>query len=217
MDTQVDPMREQPSEQPHDQFDRQDIGSADAPRDAAPDVKQAPQETPPMQPKNPPADTPGAPVNQQDQDVALAQRPQGNAADNAADTVAPPSGSRPSPDGPAGEARDARPRLDVSPTHTAGRQGPGDAQPMPLLSTDVAGAFLARWDAMQAAFVDEPHRVVEQADSLVAEVMQRIAETMAQQRTGLQRQWATGDADSTEDLRLALQHYRSFFQRLLSA
>jgi hypothetical protein len=81
----------------------------------------------------------------------------------------------------------------------------------------VTGAFLARWDAMQAAFVDEPHRVVEQADSLVAEVMQRISETMAQERTGLERQWAAGDAVGTEDLRLALQHYRSFFQRLLSA
>jgi hypothetical protein len=209
MDTQVDPM----SEQPNDQLDRQDIGSADYPRDAAPGVKQAPQETPPMQPKNPPADTPGTSVNQQDQEVALAQRPQGNAADMAA----PPSGSRPSPDGPSAQAGEAKPGPDAAPTRTAGTQGPGDAQPTPLLSAEVAGAFLARWDAMQAAFVDEPHRVVEQADSLVAEVMQRIAETMAQERTGLERQWAAGDSVSTEDLRLALQHYRSFFQRLLSA
>jgi hypothetical protein len=65
--------------------------------------------------------------------------------------------------------------------------------------------------------VDEPRRVVEQADGLVGEVMQRIAETMVQERKGLEGQWATGDSVSTEDLRVALQHYRSFFQRLLSA
>lgn len=206
MDEQFDPM----SEQPNDQRDRQDIVSADHPRDAAPGVKQAPQEMPPM---NPPADTPGASVNQQDQEAARAQPPQRNAADMAAS----PTGSHLSPDGSSVEIRDARPGPDATPTHTAERQGPGDAQPIPLLSADVADAFLARWDAMQAAFVDEPHQVVEQADSLVAEVMQRIAETMAQERTGLERQWAAGDAVSTEDLRLALQHYRSFFQRLLSA
>ncbi len=63
---------------------------------------------------------------------------------------------------------------------------------------------------MQATFVDEPRRVVEQADGLVAEVMQRITETMAQERKGLEGQWAAGDSVSTEDLRVALQHYRSF-------
>ncbi len=209
MDQQIDPM----SEQPPDQLDRQDTVSADHPRDAAPDAKQAPQETPPM---NQPADMPGASVNQkaqQDQEAAPAQRPQ----ENAADMAAPPAGRRPSPDGPSVEAANARPGPDATPTRTAERQEPGDAQPIPLLSADVAGAFLVRWDAIQATFVDEPRRVVEQADSLVAEVMQRIAETMAQERTGLERQWAAGDAVSTEDLRLALQHYRSFFKRLLSA
>ena len=210
MDQQLDPM----SEQPNDQRDGQDIVSPDTPRDAAPGVKQAPQETPPM---NPPADTPGASVKQQeDRDAASDQRPQGTQG-NAADMAAPPSGSRLSPDGPSVEAGNARPGPDRAPTRTAGGQEPGDAQPIPLLSADVAGAFLARWSEMQAAFVDDPHRVVEQADSLVAEVMQRIAETMAQERTGLERQLAAGEALSTEDLRLALQRYRSFFQRLLSA
>ena len=209
MDQQINPV----SEQPDDQIDRQDVVSADHPRDAAPDAKQVPQETPPM---NRPANRPGASVNQQgqqDQEAARAQRPQ----QNAADMAAPPAEKRPSPDGPSVEAGNARPGPDRAPTRTAGGQEPGDAQPIPLLSADVAGAFLVRWDAIQATFVDDPRRVVEQADSLVAEVMQRIAETMAQERTGLERQWAAGDAVSTEDLRLALQHYRSFFKRLLSA
>jgi hypothetical protein len=212
MEQQIDPMSEQPHD-PQDQLDRQDTVSADHSREAAPDVKQAPQETPPM---NRPADMPGASVNQQgqqDQEAAQAQRPQPSAADMAA----PPAGSRPSPDGPSAEAGNARPGTDATSTRTAERQESGDAQPIPLLSADVAGAFLVRWDAIQATFVDEPRRVVEQADSLVADVMQRIAETMAHERMGLERQWAAGDAVSTEDLRLALQHYRSFFKRLLSA
>jgi hypothetical protein len=215
MAEQFDPM----SEQPNDQRDGQDIVSADHPRDVTPGVMQAPQEMPPM---NPPAETPGASVNQQDPEVAWAQQPLRNAADNAADMAASPTGSHLSPESASVETRDAGPGPDAAPSRTTGRQGPGHAQPIPtptptpLLSADVASAFLARWDAMQVAFVDEPHRVVEQADSLVTEVMQRITETMAQERTGLERQWAAGDAVSTEDLRLALQHYRSFFQRLLS-
>jgi hypothetical protein len=209
MDQQINPA----SEQPDDQIDRQNVVSADHSRDAAPDVQQAPQETPPM---SRPADTSGASVRQQGQQVqeaAQVQRPQPSAADMAA----PPADKRASPDGPSVEAGNARPGPEATPTRTAERQEPGDAQPIPLLSSDVAGAFLTRWDAIQATFVDEPRRVVEQADSLVAEVMQRIAETMAQERTSLERQWAAGDAVSTEDLRLALQHYRSFFKRLLSA
>lgn len=97
------------------------------------------------------------------------------------------------------------------------RQGQGGATaPASLLSSEMAGAYQARWDAVQTAFVDNPRRVVEQADSLVAEVMQRLAETFAQERAHLERQWDQGGDISTERLRLALQRYRSFFQRLLS-
>ena len=80
----------------------------------------------------------------------------------------------------------------------------------------MTGAYQARWDAIQTAFVDEPRRVVEQADGLVAEMMQRLAETFSRERANLERHWDQGGDASTEDLRLALQRYRSFFQRLLS-
>jgi hypothetical protein len=63
--------------------------------------------------------------------------------------------------------------------------------------------------------VDEPRRTVEQADELVAEVMKRLAEGFAAERERLEQQWGRGEDVSTEDLRLALQRYRSFFQRLL--
>ncbi|HXJ07633.1 MAG TPA: hypothetical protein VNH65_21235 [Candidatus Acidoferrum sp.] len=91
-----------------------------------------------------------------------------------------------------------------------------DKQAVPLFSTDEAKEFRARWDAIQASFVDEPRRVVEQADSLVAVAMKRLAEMFAAERARLEGQWDRGDDVSTEDLRLALQRYRSFFGRILS-
>jgi hypothetical protein len=89
-------------------------------------------------------------------------------------------------------------------------------QPTPLLVSEETQTFRSRWDAIQTGFVDEPRRSVEQADGLVAEVMKRLAETFAEERGKLEGQWSRGDNVSTEDLRLALQRYRSFFARLLS-
>jgi hypothetical protein len=88
----------------------------------------------------------------------------------------------------------------------------GDAAP--LLSD--AGGFQTRWEEIQVRFVDEPRGAVEDADALVATVMQRLAEGFAQERERLEAQWGRGEDISTEDLRVALQRYRSFFQRLLS-
>lgn len=114
--------------------------------------------------------------------------------------------------------RDDGVRDDRSATHDgAERERRADEpSPAPLLSAEATGAYQARWDAIQTAFVDEPRRVVEQADGLVAEVMQRLAETFARERASLERHWDQGGDNSTEDLRLSLQRYRSFFQRLLS-
>jgi hypothetical protein len=64
--------------------------------------------------------------------------------------------------------------------------------------------------------VDEPRRAVEQADSLVAEAMKRLAEIFAEERATLEGQWGRDETVSTENLRLALRRYRSFFGRLLS-
>ena len=89
-------------------------------------------------------------------------------------------------------------------------------QTAPLLSTEEAKEFRARWDAIQGGFVDEPRRAVEQADSLVAGAMKRLAEMFADERAKLDGQWDRGESVSTEDLRLALRRYRSFFGRLLS-
>jgi len=74
-----------------------------------------------------------------------------------------------------------------------------------------------RWSDIQGGFVDEPRKAVEQADSLVADVMKRLAEGFTAERSGLEKQWGRGDDVTTEDLRVALQRYRSFFDRLLAA
>jgi hypothetical protein len=87
----------------------------------------------------------------------------------------------------------------------------------PLLPQDQIGRFTARWQEIQAGFVDEPRRSVEQADALVADLMQRLAASFSNERERLEGQWDRGDDVSTEDLRVALTRYRSFFDRLLSA
>jgi hypothetical protein len=90
------------------------------------------------------------------------------------------------------------------------------SEPMPLFSGSEMGDFRSQWSKIQTGFVDEPRRTVEDADKLVAAVMQRLAEGFANERSGLEKQWDRGDDVSTEDLRVALQRYRSFFDRLLN-
>lgn len=78
------------------------------------------------------------------------------------------------------------------------------------------GGLRDRWKEVQTGFVDEPRKAVEQADGLVASAMKRLAEVFAEERSKLEQQWDRGDSVSTEDLRVALQRYRKFFERLLS-
>jgi hypothetical protein len=74
----------------------------------------------------------------------------------------------------------------------------------------------ARWDRIQVDFVDQPREAVEDADALVSATMSRLAEIFSAERQKLERQWEKNENISTEDLRLTLQRYRSFFGRLLS-
>jgi hypothetical protein len=103
---------------------------------------------------------------------------------------------------------------------------PGQTIPLPAKTATAAAGqlfpddelhnFRARWDQVQTSFVDEPRQAVEQADSLVANVVKRIAEQFSTARAQLEKQWDSGDHVSTEDLRQALRRYRSFFDRLLT-
>lgn len=97
----------------------------------------------------------------------------------------------------------------------AGAQ-PAATRPGPLFAGQEVDEFRARWSAIQIAFVDNPQEAVRDADHLVADTMKRLADTFARERSQLEQQWSSGGNLSTEDLRVALQRYRSFFDRLLS-
>jgi hypothetical protein len=104
-----------------------------------------------------------------------------------------------------------------TPTVTADQKVQDAGVAVPLFSDSDVGDLRSKWSNVQAEFVDEPRRAVEEADQLVATVMQRLAEGFARERGSLEKQWESGENASTEDLRMALQRYRAFFNRLLNA
>ena len=93
---------------------------------------------------------------------------------------------------------------------------PGSEANEPLFPNEELQGLRTRWKEVQTAFVDEPRKAVEQADGLVASAMKRLAEVFADERSQLEKQWDRGEGVSTENLRVALQRYRAFFDRLLS-
>jgi len=88
--------------------------------------------------------------------------------------------------------------------------------PTPLFSTADLGDLRTRWGSVQTGFVDEPRWAVQEADKLVATVVDRLTASFSNERSALEKQWDRGEDVSTEDLRLALQRYRTFFDRLLN-
>lgn len=90
------------------------------------------------------------------------------------------------------------------------------AELQPVLSEEDAAELRSRWEQLQAKFVDEPQDVVREADALVADVFDHVTRTFARERETLEQQWNEGEEASTEELRVALQRYRSFFERLLA-
>src|SRR5919205_4559726 len=91
-----------------------------------------------------------------------------------------------------------------------------DERLVPLFEEDAAKKFRSRWLAIQSKFVDDPSDSVKQADDLVADVIKNVTMNFANRRVSLEKQWNSEDNTSTEDLRIALKQYRSFFDRLLT-
>ncbi len=85
-----------------------------------------------------------------------------------------------------------------------------------LFAGDDLADLRARWAGVQAAFVDDPKDCVQQADVLVSDLVEQLTTGFAQARSRLEEQWSRGNEASTEDLRMALMHYREFFERLLA-
>jgi hypothetical protein len=110
----------------------------------------------------------------------------------------------------------------ASPTSTSGAAT--DAAVVRAREEDRVALFIAneanelrgRWDSIQVGFVDEPRKAVQEADALVSATIKRLAEIFANERQKLEQQWDRSENISTEDFRLALQRYRSFFARLLA-
>jgi hypothetical protein len=116
--------------------------------------------------------------------------------------------------GPAASAPADRSAPDVA------RNGNVATSPGPrasLLEDGELQSITMRWKDIQAEFVDEPQQAVQEADALVAELMQRLAAMFANERAGLEERLAGDQEVSTEDLRQGLRRYRSFFERLLAA
>lgn len=117
------------------------------------------------------------------------------------------------PEGP-GPVRKA-PDQPESASSVAGPGGlEGETADEPLLGDEQA-ELRGRWQRIQGEFVDDPRRAVSAADALVSEVMQALARTFSDHKQTLEDQWQRGEEVATEDLRVALQRYRSFFHRLL--
>jgi hypothetical protein len=119
-----------------------------------------------------------------------------------------------STDTPGRPVEDRAAEADVS-TQSSGQGAQAEEDLPQLLSAEDEEGFRTRWQEVQNRFVDDPRDAVHTADALVADVMQRLAATFADHKQELEGQWNRGEQANTEDLRLALRHYRSFFNRLL--
>jgi hypothetical protein len=94
--------------------------------------------------------------------------------------------------------------------------GRAEVEATPLFPSHELQDLQGRWDKVQTGFVDQPRNAVHEADKLVSSAIQRLSEVFSAERSKLEQQWDRGDDVSTEDLRVALQRYRSFFRRVLS-
>jgi len=112
--------------------------------------------------------------------------------------------------------RDSRlAEADTNPDPAASDTGAGTGAREPLVPQQRSAAYTARWNDVKSDFVDEPKQAVAAADQLVSELLDELQELFRNQRHDIE-QGLDADQTSTEDLRLALRRYRSFFDRLLS-
>jgi len=93
---------------------------------------------------------------------------------------------------------------------------PTQEELLPLFEDESARKFRSRWLSIQSKFVDDPRDAVKQADDLVADIIKNVTMSFSDRRVSLEQQWNSGENISTEDMRVTLKRYRSFFERLLS-
>lgn len=113
------------------------------------------------------------------------------------------------------EEEDKRAAEPVAPAE-ASEDRRGEREQARLFEADRSSELQRRWTDVQARFVDDPREAVTSADALVDEVIRDLSTLFSDERAKLESQWGKSDEVSTEDLRVALQRYRSFFERLLT-
>lgn len=107
-------------------------------------------------------------------------------------------------------------RVEERPSENKAPADPTMDEIEPLFETEEAKKFRTQWLTIQSKFVDDPRESVKQADELVASVLKSMMMGFSDRRVALEKQWNSGENISTEDLRVALKRYRSFFDRLLT-
>jgi hypothetical protein len=112
--------------------------------------------------------------------------------------------------------REERIREGAGTRQQAGTAAPSGEALEPLFTPEVAETYRSQWITIQSGFVDDPRQAVRSGDELVAQMMSNLADTFAQERHRVEAQLDSAGEGSTEDLRVTLRRYRSFFERLLS-
>lgn len=105
---------------------------------------------------------------------------------------------------------------DAGMTDASAGQAASGGNDQDLFADDELAGLRARWDNVQASFVDDPKECVQKADGLVADLVEQLTRSFSHSRSQLEEQWARGEDASTEDLRITLKRYREFFDRLLA-
>lgn len=119
------------------------------------------------------------------------------------------------------------PTVSEAPGHTVPQAGPeaapgcaeGGIHPgRPLFAPEEREAFAARIQQAVTGFVEDPHRAVREADAAFDEVVASLGAALEERGRRLRAGKNGSDPATgaeTEDLRIALQHYRDLTERLV--
>ena len=117
---------------------------------------------------------------------------------------------------PAGRTEVLTEVLDVPQPRDDAAEAAEDGANRPLFPSQQCSALEKEWQSIQGNFVDSPRNSVKEADALVTKTIDTLAGSFGEMRGSLERTWEKNGEVSTEELRMAMQNYRSFFRRLLS-
>jgi len=84
--------------------------------------------------------------------------------------------------------------------------------PASPVASDTTGSS-AHWHEVLAIFVDDPRSSTEQAAALVGDSVELLVKSVRERQHSLLSTWQAEDA-GTEEMRTAVQHYRTFWDRL---